>query len=267
MILRTLGALIAGATICAVGLLSAHAQEAKKSEKAEIPGGIEGTIKGVDKEKGTVSVLTSEGKTRTFTVTEDTTIVGARGGTVRSRLNDRRFREGLDITVVATGTTAKELHLGIYRREPGESTEKLKTVAKKKTPRQIREEAGAEAATAGAKKATPKAVAGATTKPTVDEHDDDDNEIVGKVKSYDTSSGRHLLVVTLLNGKGRPFFLSKEVKVLVKGKETKEGLLDPAIKEGTPVTVLTDSGGRKVLELHVAPLPPAPAKSKSKKAA
>jgi hypothetical protein len=118
IMLRTLGALVAGATICAVGLLSAHAQDTKKSEKAEIPGGIEGTIKGVDKEKGTVSVLTSEGKARTFTVTEDTTILGARGGKVRSRLNDRRFREGLDITVVATGTTAKELHLGIYRRDP-----------------------------------------------------------------------------------------------------------------------------------------------------
>ncbi len=130
--LRSLGALVTGAIICAVGLFSAQAQEAKKSEKAEIPGGIEGTIKGVDKEKGTVSVLTPNGKTQTFTVTDDTTIVGARGGRVRSRLNDRRFREGLDITVVPTGTKAKELHLGIYRREPGESTEKPKTVAKKR---------------------------------------------------------------------------------------------------------------------------------------
>jgi hypothetical protein len=267
--LRKLGALVAGATICAVGLLSAHAQETKKSEKAEIPGGIEGTNKGVDKDKGTVSVLTSEGRTRTFTVSEDTTILGARGGKVRGRLNDRRFREGLDITVVATGTTAKELHLGIYRSDPGESTEKPKTAAKRKTRRQAEEEKVAEAAKVTSKKAAPKAVAETAAKSVAAEDEDDDNEIVGKVKSYDTTSGRHLLVVTLLNGKGRPFFLSKEVKVLVKGKETKEGLLDPSIKSGTPVTVLTDSGGRKVLELHVGPPTPAPSKStsKSKKAA
>jgi hypothetical protein len=262
--LRALGALVAGATICAVGLLSAHAQETKKSEKADIPGGIEGTIKSVDKEKMTVSVLTADGKTRTFSVTEDTTILGARGGKVRRRLNDRRFREGLDITVVPTGTTAKELHLGIYRREPGESTEKPKTVAKK-TRRQIREEAEAELAKVGAKKTTPKAAAEATTKPTADEEDDEDDEVLGKVKSYNTSGGRHLLVVTLLNGKSRSFFLAKEVKVLVQGKAVKDGLADPSIKEGTPITVLTEAGGRRVKELHLQP--PAATPSKTKKAA
>jgi hypothetical protein len=263
---RTLGALVAGAAICAVGLLSAVAQDTKKTEKAEIPGGIEGTIKGVDKEKGTVSVLTADGKSRTFTVTDDTTILGARGGKVRSRLNDRRFREGLDITVVPTGTTAKELHLGIYRREAGESTEKPQTVAKKKMSRKAREDADAEAAKAVTKNATPKTVAEAATKTAADE-DDEDDEILGKVKSYNTSSGRHLLVVTLLNGKSRSFFLAKEVTVLVKGKPAKGGLEDPAIKEGTPVTVLTEPGGRRVKELHVEPPAPAPTKTKTKKAA
>jgi hypothetical protein len=254
--LRTLGALVAGATICAVGLLSAHAQETKKSEKAEIPGGIEGKIKSVDKEKDTLSVTTTDGKARTFTITDDTTIVGPRGGKVRRRLNDPRFHEGLDITVVAKGATATEVHLGFNRKAPDEATDQPKTAAKQKTRQQAEE----EAAKVASKKAAPKAVAKSIAAQ--EEEDDDDNEIVGKVKSYDTSSGRHLLVVTLLNGKGRPFFLSKEVKVLVKGKESKEGLLDPAIKEGTPVSVLTDSGGRKVLELHVAPPPPAPTKGK-----
>jgi len=177
-------------------------------------------------------------------------------------LNDRRFREGLDITVVATGTTAKELHLGIYRADPGESTEKPKTVAKKRTSRQIRDEAEAEAAKAINKKAGSKAVAEATTKPTVDDADDEDDEILGKVKSYNTSSGRHVLVVTLLNGKSRSFFLAKEVKVLVKGKPAKDGLADPAIKEGAPITVLTESGGRKVKELHLNPMAPAIGKTK-----
>jgi len=259
--LRTTGALFAGATICAIGLLSAQAQENKKSEKTDIPGGIEGTIKGVDKEKGTVSVLTAEGKSRTFTVTDDTTILGARGGKVRGRLNDRRFHEGLDITVVASGTTAKELHLGIYRREAGESTAKPKTVVKK-GPRELREDIEAEAKKPIAKKAAAKAVADAATKPTAGDEDDEDDEILGKVKSYNTSSGRHVLVVTLLNGKSRSFFLAKEVKVLVKGKPAKDGLADPAIKEGAPITVLTESGGRKVKELHLNPLAPAIGKTK-----
>jgi hypothetical protein len=265
--LRTLGALVTGAMICAVGLFSAQAQEAKKSEKAEIPGGIEGTIKGVDKEKGTVSVLTPNGKTQTFTVTEDTTIVGARGGRVRSRLNDRRFREGLDITVVPTGTKAKELHLGIYRSEPGESTEKPKTAAKKKTRRQIREEAGAELAKAGAKKVTPKAVTEAATKPAADEDEDEDDEIIGKVKSYNANSGRHVLVVTLLNGKSRSFFLSSAVKVLVHGKPAKDGLSDPSLKEGTAITVLTEGGSSRVKELHLELPTATPSKITRKRAA
>jgi hypothetical protein len=84
------------------------------------------------------------------------------------------------------------------------------------------------------------------------------------VKSYNTSSGRHLLVVTLLNGKSRSFFLAKEVKVLVKGQAARTGLEDPAIKEGTPITVLTEAGGRKVKELHLEPV--AAAATKIKKA-
>jgi hypothetical protein len=252
--IRTLGALVAGATICAVGLLSAYAQEPKKSEKAEIPGGIEGTIKGVDKEKGTVSVLTTDGKSRTFTVTDDTTIVGARGGKVRTRLNDRRFREGLDITVVATGTTAKELHLGIYRRDPNETpAEKPKGVAKKRLTRKAIEDA------AIAKKTPSKT--GDATKPAEDQEDEDD-EVLGKVKSYNTTGGRHLLVVALLNGKSRTFFLARDVKVLVKGKAAKDGLADPAIKEGTPITVLTEPGTSKVKELHLEPLAAAAGKLK-----
>ena len=48
---RALNALVAGAMICVVGLLAAVAQEARKGEKPQIPGGIEGHVKSVNHEK------------------------------------------------------------------------------------------------------------------------------------------------------------------------------------------------------------------------
>ena len=93
---RTLNALVAGAMICAVGLLAAVAQEPRKGEKPQIPGGIEGHVKSVDHEKETLSITTSDGRERTFTITEETTMLGPRGGKVRSRLKDRRFHEGME---------------------------------------------------------------------------------------------------------------------------------------------------------------------------
>ena len=80
----------------------------------------------------------------------------------------------------------------------------------------------------------------------------------GKVKSVDPA--RHMLVISLLNGQDRSFMIAKDVKLLVKGTMSQKGLEDPALKAGTPITVVTDPGGRKVKELKVAP-PPA---SKSK---
>jgi hypothetical protein len=81
------------------------------------------------------------------------------------------------------------------------------------------------------------------------------------VKSYDAN--RRLLVVSLLNGKSRSFLLSHDVKVLVRGTPSKQGLSDPALKADVPVTVLVEPGGRRVRELHVGPAPAA----RSKKAA
>ena len=132
--LRTLSALVAGATVCAVGLMSAAAQESGKSQKPEIPGGIEGHVKSVDTEKQTLRITTSDGKERTFAITEDTTMLGPRGGKVRQGLRDRRFQEGMEITVVANGGTAKELHLGYSRRERGDSPTSPKASAKPKVP-------------------------------------------------------------------------------------------------------------------------------------
>ena len=93
--------------------------EAKKAEVegVRIPGGIEGHAKKVDVEKETLTIVTTAGAERTFNVTDDTTMLGPRGGKVRRGLHDSRFQEGMELTVVASGSTAKEVHLG-YRRRP-----------------------------------------------------------------------------------------------------------------------------------------------------
>ncbi len=117
-----------GAALCAAGLLSAAPQE-KKTDKPEIKDGIEGHVKKVDAEKGTLVIALPNGKERSFTITEDTTILGPRGGVVRKRLKDHRFHEGLEITVVANGATATELHLGFDRGQSEDSVAKPKTPA------------------------------------------------------------------------------------------------------------------------------------------
>jgi hypothetical protein len=261
--LRTLSHLCAGATIITIaGLISAGAQETKKGEKSQIPGGIEGHVKSVDVEKETLTIVTDAGATRTYKVTEDTTMLGPRGGKVRRGLHDRRFHEGMSLTVVASGTTAKEVHLGYSRREPGSAKESGKPTAK--APATSRETSGGGLTTAPAAKtkADTKSVAGAADKAATSEEDDEDDEIPGTVKSY--NADRRLLVVSLLNGTNRSFFLSRDLKVLVKGAASKQGVADPSLKEGAHVTVIVEEGGRRVKELHVDPLPPA---RRAKKAA
>lgn len=256
--LRATRLLLVGTMMGAFGLISATAQEAKKAEKPQIPGGIEGHVKAVDAEKETLTIVTTAGTERTFNVTEDTTMLGPRGGKVRRRLHDRRFHEGMSLTVVATGTTAKEVHLGYSRREPGTTAESGKAVAKAgSTPP---EKSGGTTSKA---KTPAKTGAVATSRPAASEEEDEDDEIPGVVKSY--NADRRLLVVTLLNGTNRPFFLSKDLKVLVKGTASKQGVADPAIKDGAHVTVLVEEGGRRVKELHVVPAPPT--RGKTKKAA
>jgi hypothetical protein len=246
--IRFLSALAAGATICATGVLSAHGQQPKTTEKSEIPGGIEGHVKSVDQDKKKISIVTSNGRERTFSTNDETTMVGPRGGKVRRRLDDPRFHEGMELTIVADGTSAKEIHLGYSRKESGEALAE-KPAAKLGTPREkaptIRERIKARA------KAAAK-----------DDDDGDDDEIPGKVKSFDAE--RHVLVLTLLNGKTRSFILPRDLKVLVKGAASKKGLRDPAIKEGSAVTVIVEgAGGRSVRELQITP----PAAATSKKAA
>jgi hypothetical protein len=91
--------------------------------------------------------------------------------------------------------------------------------------------------------------------------EDEDNEIPGKVKRYDAR--RHILVVSLLNGKDRSFMLSNDVQVLVKGAASERGLRDPALKAGANVEIITTPGGRKVKEVKIMPAPLATGKKKA----
>jgi hypothetical protein len=249
-------ALVAAGAICAVGPCFARAQDAKKTEKVEIPGGIEGQVKSVDHEKETLTIVASTGKDRTFKVTEETTMIGPRGGKVRKRLNDKRFHEGMELTVVADGTSAKEIHLGFSKRDPGDtavSKPAAKQAAKKAAKRANREERDRleEAAAEPAKTKVGKMAKAAAAKAAAAEEEDEDDEIPGKVKSFDPA--RRVLVVSLLNGKSRSFLLANDVKVMVKGTASKEGLKDAALKDGAVISVFVEAGGRRVKELHVTP--------------
>jgi hypothetical protein len=249
--IRTLGGLVLGAVIATAGLLSAEAQDTKKSDKPEIKGGIEGTLKKVDLDKETL-IVTVNGKDRTFTISDDTVIVGPRGGLVRRRLKDPRFHPGLDVIVVPEGNKVKELHLGYDRKDAEETAGQPKSSTKGATKQPA--ERG-NVVPAETPKKTEKTPTKAATKSGAakQEEDDEDKEFPGKVKSVDPT--KRLLVVTLLNGKDRPFLLSKEVKILVKGTASKRGLQDPMLKPGIPVMVVTDAGGRRVKEVKVAPTP------------
>ena len=240
------------ALMAALGVAGQQFAPAQGDKKTEIRGGIEATIKSVDADKGTVTVTTAEGRERTFHVNDETTIVGPRGGVVRRRLSDPRFHSGLELTVVATGTTATELHLGYNRKESAEGTTAGKTATPPRTtpkPTEPTDDAKTKAPPAASAKA--KAAAKAAAKQ--DDEDQDEEEFPGKVKSADPA--RHMLVVTLLNGKDRSFLLAKDVEITVKGVKSKKGMEDPALKEGIPVIVVTEPGGRKVKEVQVAPAP------------
>jgi hypothetical protein len=248
------GALAAGLAICAFGLFSAIAQEPKKSEKPEIPGGIEGHVKSVDHEKETLTIIASTGKERTFKVTENTTMIGPRGGKVRRRLNDKRFHEGMELTIVAEGAAATEIHLGFSRREPGDSAD-AKPAAKRgpTVSRDRLDEPLSDTAKKTVPSKTGKRAKAAAKAAAAEEADDEDDEIPGKVKSFDPT--RRMLVVALLNGKNRSFLLANDVKVVVKGTASKQGLKDAALKDGAAISVFVDAGGRRVKELHVTPAP------------
>jgi hypothetical protein len=266
--MRRTGALIAIGLMCS-------ALAAQDHEKPVIKGGIEGKIKKVDTESKTLTIV-SGGKERTFSITDDTELVGPRGGKVHRHLKDPRFREGFPVTVVADGKEASEVHLGFAHDADDEKTASTKTdtaksektqtkvVAKPSKPAQTPAD-DEPAAPSTTKKTSPSSTqtkaanAGSTTQARTANYanaDDESNEFPGKIKSFN----KRVLVVTLLNGKDRPFFLSNDVPIMISGKASKEGLADPALKTGAKITVVTEEGGRKVKEVKITP-------AKTKKAA
>ncbi len=253
---RKLARLAVAAAIVIAGWQSSGAQEATKGEKPRIPGGIEGHVKRVDPEKETLTIVTEAGTERTLNLTEETTILGPRGGKVRRGLKDPRFHEGMSLTVVASGTTVREIHLGYDRRTTTAAGTRESGGTAARSPTARREPAGGTSTAAPASKARTviRKDEAPARKPAAEEADDSDDEFPGTIRSY--NAGRRLLVVTLLNGTTRSFLLPNDLKVLDRGTVSKQGLADPALKEGARVIVIMEPGGRRVKELRVNPAPP-----------
>jgi hypothetical protein len=100
-----LGVICAGVIFLGAGLASASPRDdqAPGGRNQGIKGGIEGRIKKVDVANNALTIITPAGKESTFTITEDTTLLGPRGGKVRRHLKDPRFQEGFPVTIVAQG--------------------------------------------------------------------------------------------------------------------------------------------------------------------
>jgi hypothetical protein len=241
---RTIGALVLGVTACSTLLMTASARD-----EQVIKGGIEGKIKAVDADMNKLTITTAQGRDRTFTITDDTTMLGPRGGKVRHRMHDKRFHPGLDIVIVAQGTTATEVHLGFSRGGGPETAGAPAEQPEKATPERAQPKTAAPDRTPTKAAPAPTVRGKAPTK--AEEDEDEDNEIPGKIKHFDPS--RRILVVTMLNGKDRSFMLSKDVKVEVRGRASARGLEDPSLTTGMPVEIVTDEGGRKVKEVKVVP--------------
>jgi hypothetical protein len=236
---RKFGVIIVGTLCLAVALASAGPRD-DKGENTGIKGGIDGKIKTVDVANKTLTIITAAGKQSTFEITEDTTLLGPRGGKVRRHLKDPRFHEGFPVTIVAKGNAATEVHLG-YARDEGASGEHVKTAKKvaQNTSKFDDQSANKSTDVSSSKTRISKAAP----------DDDEGNEFPGKVKSFD--SNRRILVVELLNGSSRSFLLANDVKVVVKGAASQKGLHDSALKTGAHITVITDEGGHKVKELEI----------------
>src|SRR5262249_15096573 len=93
-----------------------------------------------------------------------------------------------------------------------------------------------------------------------EEEEDEDNEIPGTIKSYDSS--RRLLVVSLLNSQSPSFLLSRNVRVQVRGRTSSQGLDDAPLKAGNSRNVGWEPARRRVRELQLHPAAAAAAKIK-----
>jgi hypothetical protein len=272
MLRRPTVTLVCSFAIGVLGLVSARSAQAKDPE---IKDGLAGTVVKVDVNAGTVTIADQNNRERTYSITEETVIVGPRGGVVHRRLKDHRFHSGLPITVVANGTSAAELHLG-YDRKSREGTPTPRST----TPRTARSPSPATnpSPTSDTETSTPSSSPTPASTPAPqstpatrttrfrglgeskrtaakdtaksDEEEDEDSEFPGKVKSVDPA--KRLLVITLVNGKDRSFLLASDVKVMVNSRASRRGLNDTALQPGASLTVITEAGGRKVKEVKVS---------------
>jgi hypothetical protein len=211
---RTVGTLLCGIAISAIGFASANAQNSPS-----VKGGVKGKVAKVDAEKGSLTITKQDGTEQTFTVTKETTIVGPRNGAVPKGLKDPRFHEGFAVTIVATDDNAKEIHLGSARLP--------QAVRMRRTGAGFRGSLG---------------VAPAEKSPATESEAKD---IAGTIKSLNAQ--KHLLVVTLTDGTERSFMVPKTAKVSVGDTVSENGLADSHLKTGMSVTIVVD--GRTVKEV------------------
>jgi hypothetical protein len=240
------------AAVCVSGAAVVQADD--KEPRHQIKDGIDGKVKNVDVENKKLTIVTDQGRERTFTITDETMMAGPRGGKVRRHLKDARFHEGFPVTIVAEGNMASEVHLGFAREVDAEKSEHAKTAKTESRPSGKGQETGQTRVSKRISPAEERASIASKTGSKVHEakkleEEDDESEIPGKIKSFDAR--KRILVLSLLNGKTRSFLLPRDVAVEVGGTASKRGLDDPALKAGATVTVLTDDGGRKVKELKL----------------
>jgi hypothetical protein len=238
------------AVLGAIGCLTMILSAAADDPKTQIKGGIDGYVLKVDVEGKKLTISTAQGRERTFTIVDETEMIGPNGGKVRRHLKDPRFHEGFHVIIVANGNTAEEVHLGFAKDAHGLAAARANEVSRKGTTEESTK-TNDRTRVANAAPADTEAAATRHKVATKMEEQDDEEEIPGHIKSFDAT--RRLLVLSLRNGKSRSFLLPRDVPVEVKGsaKPSSLGLKDPALVEGAFVTVVTDEGGRKVKELKV----------------
>ena len=224
---RLLGSAVLFAAIVVVGPLSGQ-DDVKKPVKKDakvIKDGIVGKVESVNEDKGTLTVKLEDGKEKVFSINDKTDILGPRGGVIRSRLGDKRFKDKISVTIVMDeeGKVAKAIYLGIDRKTTDATAKGKKMVAK----------TGDDSGDGG--KAKPVAL------ETID--------VVGKIHKVDAA--KRILIVTDDDGKEHSFMVAESVKIQVGKTTTKLGLKDEALKVGSKITVTTDSGGKKVQEIKV----------------
>jgi len=97
-----------------------------------------GKVKSVDRDAGTLTVATADGRTHTYQVTKKTRIVGPRGGVSQRGLSDDRLSRGAEVAVIHStdGKTATEIRLA---RRRGTTVRDKRVSDRKVTDREIRD--------------------------------------------------------------------------------------------------------------------------------